>query len=40
MKYNIGTVWNMSDTVTYKKIENQLWLLNIVKQKEKNIDEY
>ena len=40
MKYNMGTVWNMSDTVTYKKIENQLWLLNIVKQKEKNIDEY
>ena len=19
MKYNVGTVWNMSDTVTYKK---------------------
>ena len=40
MKYNMGTVWNMTDTVTYKKIEHQLWLLNIVKQKEKNIDEY
>ena len=31
MKYNMGTVWDMSDTTTYKKIENQLWLLNLDK---------
>lgn len=31
MKYNMGTVWDMSDTTTYKKIEDQLWLLNLDK---------
>ncbi len=29
MKYNMGTVWDMSDTVTFKKIEQQLWLLDL-----------
>ena len=31
MKYNMGTVWDMSDTATYKKIEDQLWLINLEK---------
>lgn len=31
MKYNMGTVWDMSDTSTYKKIEDQLWLLHLDK---------
>ena len=31
MKYNMGTVWDMSDTTTYEKIEDQLWLLNLDK---------
>ena len=31
MKYNMGIVWDMSDTATYKKIEDQLWLLNLDK---------